>query len=114
MTHRAALIVSLFLTLAVSAGVFAGRDRLFAPERTASSYTATSPAAQSPGDNQPGQLTSTNPRIVSVTLPPTLTTSSDSTQARGEYDEGSFDHERDDHDRGNDEGYEHDEEHDDD
>lgn len=97
MTHRAALIFSLLLTLVVGAGVFAGRDRLFAPESAASSYTATSPAAQSPGDNQEGELTSTNPRIVTVTLPPTLTANSASTQARGEHDEGSFDHDRDDH-----------------
>lgn len=120
MTQRVAIILSIALTLVVSAGVFAGRDRLFAPESAASSYTATSSAAPSPGDrqspeaNQAGQLTRTTPRIVTVPLPPTLTTSSASTQARGERGEGSFDNERDDHDRVNYEGYEHDEEYDDD
>ena len=114
MTQRIALVLSIVLTLLVSAGVFAGRDRLFAPESAASSYTATSSAADSPGDNQPGQLPRTNPRIVTVTLPPTLTASSASAQARSEGGEGSVDHEQAGSGRASDEGYEHDEGHNDD
>ncbi|MBL8129953.1 MAG: hypothetical protein U0Z70_16925 [Thermomicrobiales bacterium] len=112
MTHRVALVLSIVLTLAVSAGVFAGRDRLFAPENAASSSAVTSSAAQSPGDGQAGQLTRTVPRIVTVPLPPTLTTSGGATEARAERGEGSFDHERDDHE--DNERSNHDEEHDDD
>lgn len=112
MTHRAALVLSIVLTLLVGAGVFAGRDRLFAPESLASSATFTTAAAQSPGANQAGQLTTTSPRIVTVTLP--TTTSSASTQARGERDEQSLDHEEDDHNRANGEEHEHDGEYDDD
>jgi cyclophilin family peptidyl-prolyl cis-trans isomerase len=35
MTHRLALVLSIVLTLVMGAGVFAGRDRLFAPEHVA-------------------------------------------------------------------------------
>ena len=114
MTHRMALVLSIALTLLVSAGVFAGRDRLFAPEPVSSAVTATSPAAQAPGSALTGQVTTTTPRIVTVTLPPTSTTSAPA-QARSERGEDSDDHDDDDHDREDDDDrYEHDGEYDDD
>ena len=114
MTHRMALVLSIALTLLVSAGVFAGRDRLFAPEPATSAVTATTPAAQAPGSTLAGQLTSTSPRVVTVTLPPTSTTTSAPAQVRSERGEGSDDREDDDHDRDDDDRYEHDGEYDDD
>ncbi|MFN8660408.1 MAG: hypothetical protein U0075_00865 [Thermomicrobiales bacterium] len=111
MTHRVALVLSIVLTLVVGAGVVAGRDRLFAPESAVSAGTATTAAAKSPDDTQAGQLTRTSPRVVTVTLPPSLNTSGESSQERSER---SVDRERDDQGRGDDERYEHSGEYEDD
>lgn len=113
MTHRVALVLSIVLTLALSAGVVVGRDRLFEPEAVASPATATSRAAQSPGSGLAVQGSTTAPRIVTVTLPTTAAASAPA-QVRGERGEGSNDHDNDDHDRGDDGRSEHDGEHDDD
>lgn len=112
MTHRAALVLSIVLTLVVGTGVLAGRDRLFASESVTSPVTTTSTAGPSPDENQAGEFTTTSPRIVTVTLPSTA--SSASTQARSERDERYVDREGDDHDGGDDERYEHEDEDDDD
>jgi hypothetical protein len=112
MTHRLALVLSIALTLVVGAGVFAGRDRLFAPESAASPATVTSSAAQPASDTQAGQLTRTSPRIVTVTLPSTTSTASG--LARGERSESASGREGEDHSRDDDERYEHDDEYDDD
>ncbi len=114
MTHRVALVLSIVLTLVLSAGVFAGRDRLFEPEAVASPATATSRAVQSSGSGLPGQLSTTTPRIVTVTLPTTVAAASAPAQVRGERGEVSNDRDTDDHDRGDDGRSEHDGEHDDD
>ena len=116
MTHRAALVLSVALTLVLGAGVLIGRDRLFAAE-TGASPPATTSVAPSPGDGQGAALTETSPRIVEVVLPPSFGSGSEPAQARSEGDQRSFDRDEDDDDGGDRDWYDDDhddEEHDDD
>ena len=111
MTHRAALVLSIVLTLVVGTGVIAGRDRLFALDSVASSATSTSGAANASGDDESGSLITTTPRIVNVTLPSATRATSES--ARGERGEHARDRHEDDH-HWDDEEDDHDDEDDDD
>lgn len=112
MTHRAALVLSILLTLIVGTGVLAGRDRLFAPESVTSPVSSTSSAANVPVAVPARGATTTTPRIVTVTLP--STTGGTTASARTERSERSIDRDGNEHDQDHDEGYEHDGEHDDD
>jgi hypothetical protein len=110
MTHRAALILSVALTLILGVGVLIGRDWLFAAE-TGASPSATAPVAQSPIGGQSAARSEISPRVVEVALPLSLGANSASTQSRRESDEPSFD--RDEDDRGEDDRDSYEDDHDD-
>jgi hypothetical protein len=108
MTHRAALVASIALTLVLALGIFAGRDRLFEAAVNAGPATATS--AVSPDDAVRGSeqpVAGTAPRVIEIPLPTeqriTFQGDDDSQQARGvdgghERDQDDDEHEEEDDD----------------
>ena len=104
MSHRMALALSVVLTFVLAAGVFAGRDWLFAaePASNAAAVTPTSAVSDDPGG--------TNPRIIEIPLPETperqtLRADDDRDDERDDDRDDDDRHEREEHDDDDDEDH---------
>lgn len=107
MSHRAALTLSIILTLVLAAGIVAGRDRLFTAEAASDTSTVTpapTETTESEASGSAREITATGPRLIEIPLPAAATdgtssrVSNDDAQTRG--DDRNATHERSRHGEG--------------